>query len=66
MNVAVIDLGTNTCNLLVAKIQNGNFETLHQSKQLVILGDGKIKKNQISPEAVERILQSLRVFQDII
>ncbi len=66
MNVAVIDLGTNTCNLLIANIQNGNFEILHQSKQLVKLGDDKIKKNQISTDAVERILRSLRIFQDII
>ena len=66
MKIAVIDLGTNTCNLLIAEIVSGNFNILHQSKQLVRLGDGKIKTNEISDEAIERTLQAFKIHQKII
>ncbi len=62
MRVAVIDLGTNTCNLLIADLKNSHFSILHQSKQLVKLGDDKIKANEISPEATQR---SLKAFQEL-
>ncbi len=66
MRVAVIDLGTNTCNLLVAETENGGFTILHQSKQLVKLGDNRIRDNEISPEATNRVLESFRVQKEII
>lgn len=66
MIVAVIDLGTNTCNLLVAGIQNKKFEILHQSKQLVKLGDKNIKSNRISTEAIKRVQHCFAYFKEII
>ncbi len=66
MKVAVIDLGTNTCNLLIAKITNGEHRILHQSKQLVKLGDGKIKDNEISAEATQRTIESFYKHKNII
>ncbi|MGM0620721.1 MAG: hypothetical protein ACQETJ_06735 [Bacteroidota bacterium] len=66
MRVAVIDLGTNTCNLLVAEIKNRAFTILHQSKQLIQLGDETIQKNEISSEATTRVLECLSVFKKII
>ena len=66
MKVAVIDLGTNTCNLLIAETNHGSYTILHQSKQLVKLGDGKIRDNEISDEATFRALQSLQIQKEII
>lgn len=66
MRVAVIDLGTNTCNLLVAEVIKPGFKILHQSKQLVRLGDRKIKSNQISPEATRRVALALSEQKKII
>lgn len=66
MKVAVIDLGTNTCNLLVAEADSTSYKILHQSKQLVRLGDGKIKSNEISPEAAKRVIQSFSKHLEII
>ena len=66
MRVAIIDLGTNTCNLLVAEIVDNNHRILHQSKQLVKLGDNKIKNNEISDEATERAVESFRQHKKII
>jgi len=51
MRVAVIDLGTNTCNLLIAQIKKHEYEILHQSKQLVKLGDKNLSINQIRNNA---------------
>jgi len=66
MRIAIIDLGTNTCNLLIADVNSADFKILHQSKQLVKLGDNKIKANEISSEATERTLQSFQIHKEII
>lgn len=66
MRIAVIDLGTNTCNLLVAEMVNTGYRILHQSKQLVKLGDDKIRDNEISPAATERTLEAFRLDKNII
>jgi len=65
MKIAIIDLGTNTCNLLVAEINNSNYKILHQSKQLVKLGDNKIRDNEISMEATNRVLHSFQLQKEI-
>lgn len=66
MKVAVIDLGTNTCNLLLAKVKNHNFTILHQSKQLVKLGDKDIRNNRVSSKAIERVESCISQQQKII
>lgn len=66
MRVAIIDLGTNTCNLLVAEIHGENYKILHRSKQLVKLGDGKINTNEISQEATQRTIDSFCAHKQII
>lgn len=66
MKIAVIDLGTNTCNLLIAKVKKHGFNILHQSKQLVKMGDKDIRNNRISEEAVERVEKCFGQLQKII
>ncbi|MBA7516982.1 Exopolyphosphatase [subsurface metagenome] len=53
--VAVLDLGTNTFNLVIAE-QNGidSFQILHSSKLPVKLGEGGINRGEIIPEAFDR------------
>lgn len=65
MRIAVIDLGTNTCNLLIAELAGADYKILHQSKQMVKLGDGKIRDNQISDEAIFRTIAAFRVHNEI-
>jgi len=58
---AVIDLGTNTCNLLIANILlNNSFETLYDRKLPVKLGRGGIHKDILLPEAIERGISALQ------
>jgi exopolyphosphatase/guanosine-5'-triphosphate,3'-diphosphate pyrophosphatase len=58
---AVIDLGTNTCNLLIADVfPDGSFRTLYDRKLPVKLGRGGIHKNLLLPEAIERGIDAFR------
>ena len=58
---AVIDLGTNTCNLLIAKIlPNGQFETVYDRKLPVKLGRGGIHKDILLPDAIKRGIKALQ------
>jgi exopolyphosphatase / guanosine-5'-triphosphate,3'-diphosphate pyrophosphatase len=66
MRIAVIDLGTNTCNLLIAEVIKPGYKILHQSKILVRLGDKKIKNKRISAEATRRVIRSLSAQNEII
>jgi exopolyphosphatase/guanosine-5'-triphosphate,3'-diphosphate pyrophosphatase len=52
--LAILDFGTNTFNLLVAKREERSFRILHSSKQPVKLGRGGIHQNWITPDAFER------------
>ena len=59
MRIAIIDLGTNTCNLLIADIIDSNWTTVFKNKAAVKLGEGGITKNEISEAAYQRGLDSL-------
>lgn len=57
---AIIDLGTNTCNLLIAEsLANGEFITLYEGKEAVKLGLGGIHKQLLLNDAIERGLNAL-------
>jgi exopolyphosphatase/guanosine-5'-triphosphate,3'-diphosphate pyrophosphatase len=59
--IAIIDLGTNTFNLLITEVNpDGTYNILLESKNPANLGKGGIHKATITPEAVERGLEALR------
>ena len=62
MRKAVIDLGTNTFNLLIVEIKKDELIRIHSSKYPVHLGMGGINKGIISGEAMERAKQALVKF----
>lgn len=66
MKLAVIDLGTNTCNLLIAEISGKDYRLLHQGKEGVKLGKGGINKNQLTDEAFHRATQALKKHRETI
>lgn len=66
MNIAIIDLGTNTCNLLVAKAFPDDYTILYQGKELVKLGDDRIRNNEISPGAMQRVISAFEKHSRII
>ena len=62
--IAVIDLGTNTCNLLIAEYQDKSYQILHQGKEVVKLGKNGIDKNQLAEDGLERAILAIRKHQE--
>ena len=62
MKKAVIDLGTNTFNLLVGEVVKGTFCRIYSEKMSVLLGMGGINQGIITPDALERAKDALRHF----
>ena len=65
MRVAVIDLGTNTFNVLVADVHEDGFKVIHNSKEGVALGMGGINQGFIALEAMQRALKAFESFMHI-
>jgi exopolyphosphatase/guanosine-5'-triphosphate,3'-diphosphate pyrophosphatase len=67
MLVAVIDLGTNTFNLLIAELlPTKTFRIAYNAKLPVKLGKGGINSHRLLPEAMERGLWALKEYKTII
>jgi len=66
MRIAVIDLGTNTFHLLIAKTFDDGFEVLYKTNVPVKLGEGRINDNIIIPAAFERGIKTLKDFSKTI
>ncbi len=56
---AAIDLGSNTCRLLIAKKFADSFSTQEVYSRIVRLGEGLSKHNHLSKEAIQRTLSVL-------
>lgn len=60
MRIAVIDLGTNTCNIIIAdRSQNGSYQALERGTIPVKLGKGGINNRTILPDATERAVSAI-------
>lgn len=60
MNIAVIDMGTNTFQLLVGKPAQGGFEPIFRTSFFVKIGKGGISEGKITEEAMERAIVALK------
>lgn len=60
MRIAIIDMGTNTFNLLIAENHDTNgLKYLHSSKEPVKLGQGGINDKTLMPDAIERAIKAI-------
>jgi len=57
---AIVDLGTNTFNLLVFERSEGGMRVLHSEELPVFLGKGGIEKGVIADDAFARGMEALR------
>lgn len=62
MRKAVIDLGTNTFNLLIADVQEASFSEVLTTKEAVLLGMGGINHGKITKDAIERAMEAIDRF----
>lgn len=66
MNVAIIDLGTNTFNLLVAEVSEGKVEqVLYEMKIPVKLGEGGFRGGVIAPAAFRRGIAAMQEYATV-
>ena len=64
--IAVIDLGTNTFNLLIADVLNNTSKIIYTTKIPVRLGQGGLSKNRIEQDAFERGIYALIKYRKLI
>jgi exopolyphosphatase/guanosine-5'-triphosphate,3'-diphosphate pyrophosphatase len=65
-NYAAIDLGTNSCRLVVATPTTTSFRVVETFSKVVRLGEGIIQDNELSPRAMKRTVQALKVCRGVI
>lgn len=63
--IAVIDIGTNTCILLVAEKIDGKIIKLYESTEFPRLGEGVDESKEISFQALQRLIKTLKEFSNI-
>lgn len=65
--IAIIDLGTNTFNLLIVEVNpDKSYRPLYQTKTSVKLGEGGINKGIIEPVPFQRGIDALKNFKELI
>ena len=65
-NYVAIDLGTNSCRLVVATPTPTSFRVVETYSKVVRLGEGIIQDNELSMQAMRRTLQALKVCRGVI
>lgn len=61
--IAIIDLGTNTCNLLIAEYRDKTYQILYQGKEVVKLGKDGIDKDLLTTDGLERAILAIQKHQ---
>src|SRR5690606_4666360 len=65
MRVGILDLGTNTFNLLIGEISYTSHEILYSGRQIAKLGEGGLHENRITEEAYVRGLSAIGALLEI-
>ena len=60
-NYAAIDLGTNSCRLVIATPTPSSFRIVETFSKITRLGEGIIKDNELSRPAIKRTVGALKV-----
>lgn len=58
---AAVDLGTNNCRLLIVEPQGSGFRVVDSFSRIVRLGGGLENTGNLSPEAMRRTIEAVRV-----
>lgn len=61
MAYAALDLGTNNCRLLIAKVADDDFTVVDAFSRVVRLGEGLTNSGKMSEEAMDRAVEALSV-----
>ena len=64
LEIAAIDLGSNSFHMIIARVVNGALQVLSRLKQRVYLADGLDDNDKLSEEAMLRGLSALSLFAE--
>jgi exopolyphosphatase / guanosine-5'-triphosphate,3'-diphosphate pyrophosphatase len=64
--IAVVDIGTNSTRLLVARVQGGRVEELDRESKVTRLGQDVDATGRLAEEAVERVFRVLEEYKRLI
>src|SRR3954447_12952959 len=64
--IAVVDIGTNSTRLLVARVEDGRVEELERQSKVTRLGQGVDATGRLADEAVERVFRVLGEYRELI
>ena len=65
MIASIIDIGTNSCRLMIADSKNNTVNPLIKKVEFTRLGEGVNKTKMLAPEAVNRTLMVLKEYKKI-
>jgi exopolyphosphatase/guanosine-5'-triphosphate,3'-diphosphate pyrophosphatase len=60
---AAIDIGSNSCRLAIASVQQHKLKVFHEDREVVRLGDSVFETGEISPDAMANTIRALKRFQ---
>jgi exopolyphosphatase/guanosine-5'-triphosphate,3'-diphosphate pyrophosphatase len=60
---AAIDLGSNSCRLKIARVQQHSLKVLHEDREVTRLGKSVFESGLVSPEAMAHTLATLKRFR---
>ena len=60
---AALDLGTNSCRMLIARPNNNNFQIIDSFSKSVNLGSGLEDSRKLSNGAMKRAISALKICQ---
>jgi exopolyphosphatase/guanosine-5'-triphosphate,3'-diphosphate pyrophosphatase len=60
---AAIDIGSNSCRLAIAEVQQHHLKMLHEDREVTRLGESVFDTGLISPEAMANTIRALKRFQ---
>jgi exopolyphosphatase/guanosine-5'-triphosphate,3'-diphosphate pyrophosphatase len=60
---AAIDIGSNSCRLAIANVQQHKLKVFHEDREVVRLGDSVFDTGEISPDAMAITIRALKRFQ---
>ena len=61
--LAAIDIGSNSCRLAIATVQQHKIKVFHQDREVVRLGESVFETGEISPDAMANTIRALKRFQ---
>ncbi len=65
-NYAAIDLGTNSCRLVIATPTPSSFRIVETFSKITRLGEGIINNNELSKQAIKRTIGALKICSGVL